>query len=113
MVTLFLIYKMFFRISVFIEVKFADKIELIRYFSQTVFSYFFCNLFNNFYKFLDTYKGDFDIIGIMSTFAAQNRFGIIIVLICALFNRLLVDRKGVMLLLIALLINMILFVFGL
>ncbi len=113
MVTIFLIYKVLFRISVFLEVKFGSKIETIRYFTQTIFSYFFVNLFTNFYKFIDNYKGDFHAVEIMSTFAAQNRLGIIIVLVCAIFNKMLVDRKGVMLLLIALIINIVLFILGL
>lgn len=113
MVTIFLIYKVLFRFSVFLEVRLGNKIDTIRYITQTIFSYFFVNLFTNFYKFLDNYKGDFHIVDIMSTFAAQNRIGIIIVLVCAIFNKMLVDRKGVMLLLIALIINIILFLLGL
>lgn len=113
MVTIFLIYKMFFRLSVFLEVRYATQFELIRFIIQTAFSYFFINLFVNFYKFIDTIKDNFNYIEIMSLFAAQNRLGIILVLTFAVFNRLVVRRKEGILLLIALFINIILFLFGL
>lgn len=112
-ITIFI--KFLFALSVYVETKFPKEFEMFRFFIQTVFSYFFINIFVNFVKFMNAISIDnqLTMIELLGNFATENRLGIILVLVFALFNRILVKRKEGLLLIFALITNIVLFLLGL
>lgn len=106
-------YKYLMILSVFLELKFPEQFAKFRFVMQTIFSFFYVDLFAKFMVFME--KTNFDsmsYIEIISVFASENRLAIIMILAFAILNRLFVKRKEASFLFVAIFINIVLLMLG-